>query len=147
MTTAVSNASRLYTRCYCEENIWHLINSLHESKSADTYAVFISNSNRSVPIWCQSSAKPNQPVIWDYHVICLAKVSNDLLVFDFDTSLSNPTNFSEYITNALRPDIILPSKYQRLFRVISGIDYLKSFASDRSHMVNIVLFENLEERR
>jgi len=35
---------------------------------AAIFAVFLSNSLKQVPVWCQKNAKgPDIPVIWDYH--------------------------------------------------------------------------------
>jgi len=78
-----------YTSCYCEENVWKLCEEIERRSSKDkdkddssrtnedplsrTYAVFISNPSKSVPIWCQRSSKNPRsvPVVWDYHVILI----------------------------------------------------------------------------
>ena len=147
LKSAIDQASLSYTKCYCEENIFHLIKHLKDVSTLDKlYAVFISNPKKSIPIWCQKTASLGQPVIWDYHVICLAKSSTDWMVFDFDSTLPMPSRFHEYVRHALRPEIQLPSELIRKYRIISGLDYLKHFASDRSHMVRL-FFKLLEERR
>ena len=139
LKSALEQASLLYTKCYCEENIYHLIKSLGDlGKLEKIYAVFISNANRSVPIWCQKSAPSGHPAIWDYHVICVAK-SSDWLVYDFDSQLGIPIQFEKYVNFALRPKVELPPNLEPRFRIVSGLDYIKHFASDRSHMV-ILLF-------
>ena len=61
--------------------------------------------------------------------------SRNTLVWDLDTKLSFPVAFTEYASRALRPRE-LPVHYQQLFRVVGGADYLQTFASDRSHMMN-----------
>jgi hypothetical protein len=133
--SALQQASQLYTKCFCEENVYHLIKFLSDVPTIEnTFAVFISNPTRTIPIWCQKSSLDEQPVIWDYHVVCLAK-SSDWLIFDFDTTLSNPISFKEYINQAIRPHVSLPSQLSRSYRIVAGADYIKHFASDRSHMV------------
>lgn len=138
LKSVLEQTLQLYTKCYCEENIYHLVKSLRNVPDlGDIYAVFISNGTRSIPIWSQKTAQSDQPVIWDYHVICVAKSSNDWLVFDFDSTLSLPTLFKDYVTHALKPNIKLQSQFTRSYRIISGPEYVKRFASDRSHMVII----------
>jgi hypothetical protein len=133
--SALEQASLLYTKCYCEENVYHLIKLLSTVSTLEkTFAVFISNPTRSIPIWCQKSSLDGQPVIWDYHVICLAK-SKEWVIFDFDTTLPNPASFTDYITHALRPHVPLPLQLTRSYRIVSATDYLEHFASDRTHMV------------
>jgi len=61
--------------------------------------------------------------------------SRNTLVWDLDTKLSFPVAFTEYASRALCPRE-LPVHYQQLFRVVGGADYLQTFASDRSHMMN-----------
>lgn len=74
----------------------------------------------------------------DYHVILLevlSKPSAEVVVWDLDTRLSFPVSFTEYAKQALRPQDI-PARFWQLFRVVKGADYLRTFASDRSHMIN-----------
>jgi len=61
--------------------------------------------------------------------------SKKTLVWDLDTNLSFPVAFTDYAIQALQPRD-LPVHYQQLFRVMGGSDYLQTFASDRSHMIN-----------
>ncbi|EDV29694.1 uncharacterized protein TRIADDRAFT_52358 [Trichoplax adhaerens] len=70
----------------------------------------------------------------DYHVILIRKASNLVSVFDFDSQLQFPCTFYDYVTHGLRPDDELQKQFQRLFRVIPALDFLETFASDRSHM-------------
>lgn len=43
----------VYTKCYCEENIWNLCSSFkdHGDPDLEDYAVFISNENKTVPFF------------------------------------------------------------------------------------------------
>lgn len=77
-------------------------------------------------------------VVQDYHVILLEKLSKpsvEVIVWDLDTRLSFPVSFTEYAQQAIHPRDI-PARFQQLFRVVKGTDYLRTFASDRSHMIN-----------
>lgn len=87
-----------YTSCYCEENIYLFIQDMVEKiencdLSIKFFAMFISNSNKSCPIWFQksSSMSANEPVIWDYHVVSLVKVSYQKKTFQNTKSNDNET--------------------------------------------------------
>jgi hypothetical protein len=51
-----------------------------------------------------------------------------------DSSLPFPCSFIQYVSDAIRPLSFGNSTYRRLFRVIHAPVFLRSFASDRSHM-------------
>ena len=131
-----------HTGCYCEENVFKLIETLLEmgtATHAELFVCFISNTIKKVPIWMQKSSKRRDgSVLWDYHVIALSQRTRDQtnLIWDLDTTLPFPCPLSEYIEKAL-PDIeggLGMGGYERLYRVIPSEDYLGHFASDRSHM-------------
>ena len=65
----------------------------------------------------------------------LRKPSREVIVWDLDTRLNFPVSFKEYAKQAIHPQEI-PAQFQQLFRVVKGVDYLQTFASDRSHMIN-----------
>ncbi|RDD47159.1 Protein N-terminal glutamine amidohydrolase [Trichoplax sp. H2] len=121
-----------------EENVWKLCERIQQSSKAviqEFYAVFISNDNKTVALWKQqASDKENGLIVWDYHVILIRKASNLVSVLDFDSQLQFPCTFYDYVTHGLRPDDELQKQFQRLFRVIPALDFLETFASDRSHM-------------
>ncbi|CAF0810619.1 unnamed protein product [Brachionus calyciflorus] len=123
-----------------EENVWKLLKGLLDKQDRDDlYAVFISNKNRSVPIWCQkASEKRSRPVVWDYHVIAIHKDMSLLKsnVYDFDTILNFPEPFESYAKNSFPYMPHLPKEFDRLYRVIPAKYYISNFASDRSHMIN-----------
>lgn len=129
----------VYTSCYCEENIWKLCDMIrvrYPDKLSQCFAVFISNDQRKVPIWYQKSAPHSyMPVIWDYHVIMIHKQGQVADVYDFDTTLSFPNKFEDYMEYAIRSNENISLSQHRLFRVVPAIEYLNTFASDRSHML------------
>jgi hypothetical protein len=64
------------------------------------------------------------------------------MVYDLDSKLQFPVNFTTFKQNAIRYNIELPKELERLkgfkyrhYRVVPGRLYLDHFASDRSHMV------------
>ncbi|KAG8441615.1 hypothetical protein GDO86_010704 [Hymenochirus boettgeri] len=127
-----------YTSCYCEENVWKLCEYIkdHSARPLDQFsAVFISNENKMVPLWKQKSAKGNEPVIWDYHVVLLHESTGEgNFIYDLDTVLPFPSPCGSYIQEALRSDSNIRCDYRRKLRVVSAWEYLQNFASDRSHM-------------
>lgn len=128
----------VYTSCYCEENVWKLcehIRSQNQYPLEEFYAVFISNDRRMVPLWKQQAGCGEQPVIWDYHVILLHVSSGGQnFIYDLDTVLSFPCPFDTYIEEAFKSDSIINPGFRRKVRLIRADVYLKTFASDRSHM-------------
>ena len=110
----------LYASHYFEENIYILSKQQqqHYYLSVDYHVIFITNKSRSIPIWCQrSSVSPDTPVVWDYHVVLLAKhVSSQgtsSLIYDYDSTLSNPIDAEEYLLTALRCDTQLHPQYNQ----------------------------------
>ncbi|KAI8055857.1 N-terminal glutamine amidase-domain-containing protein [Syncephalis plumigaleata] len=128
-----------YTKQYCEENIYLLAKQLLAVKpESKTSVVFISNKRRAVPLWGQAASKDDSTlVVWDYHVILIEYTSSGCMVYDFDAILPFPCSWNEYMSMVFRPDITLAEDFQRQFRVVSAIDYIGHFSSDRSHMVRL----------
>ena len=97
-------------------------------------------------IWHQRLSKEPAvtPVCWDYHVIAIGKKDSQTLVFDFDTTLSFPCLLDEYAYKCFRPSNPEISQiwlqFSRcnghFFRPIRSLDFLSSFSSDRSHMID-----------
>ncbi|XP_077665952.1 protein N-terminal glutamine amidohydrolase isoform X2 [Eretmochelys imbricata] len=135
---APARHSCVYTSCYCEENVWKLceyIRSYDQYPLEEFYAVFISNERRMIPLWKQQSGCGDEPVVWDYHVILLHVSSEDQnFIYDLDTVLPFPCPFDTYIEEAFKSDDILLPGFRRKIRLIRADLYLKTFASDRSHM-------------
>ncbi|XP_019622561.1 PREDICTED: protein N-terminal glutamine amidohydrolase-like [Branchiostoma belcheri] len=130
----------VYTACYCEENIYKLCEWIRDNTSRiqEFYVVFISNSAQQVPLWMQKAGRqygPGKPVVWDYHVILLhQREGQQTDVYDLDSMLPFPCNFSRYCTATFHSDEELRPQFHRKFRVVPATDYLMVFASDRSHM-------------
>ncbi|EPQ58414.1 hypothetical protein GLOTRDRAFT_114844 [Gloeophyllum trabeum ATCC 11539] len=141
----------VYTRCYCEENIYLLAANFEGRNDVkdrwETFVIFISNPRKTVALWNQTAREGI--VVWDYHVILVlrprpAKIdrmdrSHDeedaaSWVYDFDTQLPRPCTAKDYIAGTFPSGDELPTEYQSLFRVIPAQTYLDNFASDRSHM-------------
>ncbi|XP_023777238.1 protein N-terminal glutamine amidohydrolase isoform X2 [Cyanistes caeruleus] len=124
-----------YTSCYCEENVWKLcdyIRSQDRHPLEEFYAVFISNDRKMIPLWKQKSGHGDEPVVWDYHVILLHVTSGEQnFIYDLDTVLPFPCPFDVYSVEAFRLDDSLRPEFHRMIRADL---YLKTFASDRSHM-------------
>ncbi|KAF6250670.1 hypothetical protein COO60DRAFT_759816 [Scenedesmus sp. NREL 46B-D3] len=146
----LSRQQCIYTACYCEENVYHLLQHLIHSKgrqAVNLFAVFISNSSETVPFWQQqASQQPDGLVVWDYHVVVLEvqqqpqqqqqqQQQHAAAVWDLDTLLPFPCSVQQYAQQALQADkIVLAPQYERCYRVVSAGAFLQRFASDRSHM-------------
>ncbi|XP_077993403.1 protein N-terminal glutamine amidohydrolase-like isoform X2 [Glandiceps talaboti] len=122
-----------------EENVWKLCDFVRKGEVENLeklFVVFISNERRAIPLWKQkASQSTDEPVIWDYHVILVLKEQGqEGQVFDLDTLLSFPCQFSDYSLATFRSDEMLLPQYHRMFRVIPAKVFIETFASDRSHM-------------
>ena len=142
---------------YCEENVWRLAyRKLHTTNNTkddnddkwEYFVVFISNANKSVPMFQQKATKGNElSVCWDYHVILLAVLQNEdttnetddklppvVLVYDMDSKLDYPSPLAIYLAESF------PFQYKQIytpyFRIIPAALYCKHFASNRMHMFN-----------
>uniref|UniRef100_A0A0D9WG18 Protein N-terminal glutamine amidohydrolase n=1 Tax=Leersia perrieri TaxID=77586 RepID=A0A0D9WG18_9ORYZ len=109
---------------------------ISDPAGTDLYVVFISNEEKKVPLWYQKASHSGDGfVLWDYHVICIqSRRKKGDLVWDLDSNLPFPCPFIQYVSDAIRPLSFGNSIYRRLFRVIHTPVFLRSFASDRSHM-------------
>lgn len=128
----------VFVLLHSEENVWKLCEQIKNEKKEilnEHFAVFVSNEKRQVPLWMQKSAKdPLAPVVWDYHVILLRQVEGRCLVYDLDSILPFPCPFEQYSQQAVQNDKQLKKKFHRKFRVVPAEVFLRTFASDRSHM-------------
>jgi protein N-terminal glutamine amidohydrolase len=115
------------------------MNCAAEERPTECWAVWISNPSKSVGVWCQQARGNGGFVVWDYHVILLAvfgsEMSKQYLVYDLDTTLPFPCEMTEYLQQAFRPELKNP-RLAAFFRVVPARDFLASFSSDRSHMLN-----------
>ena len=129
----------LYASCYCEENVFKLVKQLQEAGQEHlscSWAVFISNPSRSVPLWSQKAGRGEEHlVVWDYHVILVYCTGTASLVYDLDSTLAFPSPLPQYCSATLRSDSLLEEPYHRRLRAVPGRQFLATFSSDRSHMV------------
>lgn len=121
-----------YTENYCEENVFHMAGDPRFG-SAFKFVVFISNQDRRIAMTNQRS-RPDGVVIWDYHVILLARFSL-WEVWDLDTALAFPSPASDYLTASFPPDV--PDAFAPLFRLVPADTFVAEFASDRRHMKSV----------
>ncbi len=123
---------RRYQPFYCEENVWHLARDPALAERERVVA-FVSNARRLVPLWGQRAAPaPEQPVVWDYHVLLFARGAG-WRVLDLDTTIGWDVPLAEYFAATFR---VVTGEYAPRFRLIDAEDYVASLATDRSHMLD-----------
>jgi len=128
-----------YTPLFCEENIWKLIESLYTNKLAIPIDVlFILNENNTISLFEQKRSSKGRPVIWDYHVILVAKKENEVLIFDFDSRCDFPESINDYFSLTFPGNLTIEESYRPLINAISADEYFKLFHSDRHHMKGII---------
>lgn len=128
-------APKHYTSHYCEENVWHLLQDPLMT-GTQRHTVFISNAKRACPVWMQqSSPSPQEPVLWDYHVVALSNVDEQgWHIWDLDTRLPWPCLASAWLNQSFPHALTLATLWQPQFRMVEAAVFLSTFASDRSHM-------------
>ncbi|CAG2120209.1 unnamed protein product, partial [Medioppia subpectinata] len=104
-----------------------------------------------IPLWRQKAGDERRDYlcVWDYHsfnhklvvMIYTPKAddshstgSHRALVYDMDSTLEFPIDFSTYSGLTFRDETAIRDEYHRRFRVIEAQIYLTTFASNRSHM-------------
>jgi hypothetical protein len=117
-----------YCPYFCEENVWHLCADpgAVAVPVEERRVVFISNARRQVVLHRQR-AGGGGPVVWDYHVVLLAGGK----IWDLDTTLGFGVDADRWLRESFPP---VDADHAPRFRVIDAPTYLKTFASDRSHM-------------
>lgn len=137
----LSKSQCVYTKCYCEENVWKLCEKLishHYFNNQETtvYAAFISNSTKSVALWSQTSGDPNNNglIVWDYHVVTVVIGAQNSVVYDLDSTLPFPCSLQDYISQTFHPEFELKKRYKQYIRMVPAIHFLAKFSSNRSHM-------------
>ena len=102
-----------YCSLFCEENVYkmveHFIECIHNSRqhsdtalemstsaSSNLYVVFISSESKQTPIWYQKACRGNRPVLWDYHVVLVAR---DLPLHLLESILSDNQSWTNSSAN------------------------------------------------
>ncbi|MGF1638346.1 MAG: hypothetical protein ACFCUU_14820, partial [Cyclobacteriaceae bacterium] len=96
--------------------------------------LIISNMSRNCPLAFQKSAKVDELVWWDYHVILLAFKQNIKLIYDFDSRLEFPASLNDYLNSTFQKRTDGSNNDLPFFKSIDAAIYIASFFSDRSHM-------------
>jgi hypothetical protein len=121
-----------YQSHYCEENIWYLCQQ-PEFQHSDV--IVIASKGKFFPILCQRAADvPEEPTLWDYHVVLLWHTQDARYILDFDTTLPFCTLAEDYCRQAFLDDACLKSKFVPWFRVMPAGEYATRLLSDRRHM-------------
>jgi protein N-terminal glutamine amidohydrolase len=131
----VDRSAFLYTPYYCEENIWHLCQTV---AAADKKVVFISNPRRQCFLWHQRACpEENVPICWDYHVVLLGRDEQGWKIWDLDTRLPLPMNACEYLYRTFVHVGKAHPDWDPLFRLVDEKVFVMHFSSDRSHMLDV----------
>lgn len=121
-----------YQPFYCEENIWRLCADGWVSPGRSEVWL-VTNRERFCPVWRQRLApSPEQPVVWDYHVVCLTR-DDGLRLWDLD-SVDPLADASTAVMAQFGPGLGLPERWRPWFRVMSAETWIERLSSDRRHM-------------
>ncbi|MBS2031834.1 MAG: hypothetical protein JST54_28315 [Deltaproteobacteria bacterium] len=122
-----------YAARYCEENVWKLLE--HPSQPGEARsAVFITNEDRACLLFRQRASEvPDEPVVWDYHVVLLVEGAR-AQIWDLDTTLEFPCDAERWLSETFPVAGAIDESLEPRFRVVPEALFRARFASDRSHM-------------
>ena len=127
-----------YWPYYCEENIWHLCTERPiASDASDLRALIISNRDRHVAMWGQRiSQDPALPLVWDYHVVLLARAAGrgSWEVWDLDAAIPPTRPALAWLDDCFRGAGVVPPSFEPRFRVVPAAAFRRHLRSDRGHM-------------
>lgn len=140
MTRRAAEHSFVPVPSYCEENVWMFLSARAAARngvpaSDESFAVFVSNAERSVPFMHQKNPGDGPVTFWDYHVVALARDGGKSFVTDFNCDLGESVDASLWL-DASFGSFAYPKEFLPSFKVIDCADYRARFSSDRSHMRN-----------
>lgn len=118
---------------YCEENV-HRLAQRHDLVPHPSEVVFITNTRRQVACWHQRAAEPDEPLVWDYHVVLLEHHPEGPRIWDLDTRLPCPLPAHLWVDATFNDPAIVRVPFHPRFRVVATDEFLAAFATDRSHM-------------
>lgn len=120
-----------YWPYYCEENVWHLCATVGGQYGL---VAFVSNAARRVAMWGQrAAAHPGEPVLWDYHVVLLARGRDDWRVWDLDSTLGLDIPLAAWLSASFEAGRV-PDPLRPRFRLVPADAFRRRFSSDRRHM-------------
>lgn len=133
-------AEPAYVACYCEENIWRLVSQRFASGRPEAEVALLTHAGDGVcALFDQRAAPaPGQPIGWDYHVVLAARDRADggWSVWDLDAlgGLQQPAErwFDRCFPGVER----WPAELVTSARLLEASEYLRTFSSDRSHMID-----------
>lgn len=105
---ALPSPPPLHTPYYCEENVHLLLQSLTTTYS-QSYALFITNIERSALLFHQKASPPERAnqdyyVIWDYHVVAVTvEEDGKRWVWDQDSRLGCPVELQGEVGALVAP--------------------------------------------
>lgn len=123
----------------CIPQSWHLCKQLLEDERkrfSDVKALWMSNDEKKITLYGHQ-LDVSESIVWDYHVVVVAwsVAAKEWTVFDHDAAhLPFGCQFSVYCSQVFAPGRPLGIGSPRWFRLVEASDYLRVFASDRSHM-------------
>jgi len=118
---------------YCEENI-HRLASRADLVAHPSEVLVITNPLRQVACWHQRAAEPDEPLLWDYHVVLLEHHPDGPRIWDLDTRLPCPLPAELWVGATFFDPSQVRRPFHPRFRVVPSQVYLAELATDRSHM-------------
>ena len=123
-----------YQAYYCEENLWHLATDPRVG-GKPRHVVIVTNAAKTVAVWGQRAGveggREDGLVVWDYHVVLVAGLGADAVVWDLDAVGGAPMPALDYLCATFRA---APPAYAPSFRWMTAEDYRDALHSDRRHM-------------
>jgi protein N-terminal glutamine amidohydrolase len=154
----------LYCSHFCEENVYKMANSIlddmrsHQdiSPSASFFVVFISSECKRTPVWYQKAGRQGEPVLWDYHVVLVAKGMSQSLLHKIcsaevlDTYCDQAKPFSDSLPSQFKSEV--ENSPQPMMHIVFDLDTELPFPTDaeeyytQSFRPDLALHSSYEQR-
>lgn len=125
-----------YAAFWCEENVWHLAHRAEDEDWLDARAVFISSPNRCVAMFDQRAAPQGEPIVWDYHVVLWFRAEDQWWTIDLDSRSGPLLALDDWLDASFPVPELIPDELAPTFRIVPAAEFLETFHTDRSHMLD-----------
>lgn len=123
----------LHQPFWCEENIWHL--AAHPAPGpGERLVLVITGAGGEVACWQQRAGPPDEPILWDYHVVLAAQGDGGWTLWDLDSRLGAPLPASDWLHGTFPCPERVRRPYRPRFAVFPATEWRTRLGSDRSHM-------------
>jgi len=120
---------------YCEESAWRLLGAT-DLVAGPSEAMLVANRFGRVACWSQrASDAPDDPVLWDYHVVVAERCADGARrIWDPDSRLGPIVPAATWLAATFLDADQVRARFHPRFRLVPRDVWLAGLATDRRHM-------------